>query len=87
MDAAQRKKFHKMGSTFDLTGFYGYLLFVENGKGQLRQHFEANMQFRGEQEPIIIVPPSDYPVGLLYWDTDINLFRVVTVRPEEAHYR
>jgi len=84
VDAAQQLT---MPSTFDLTGFLGYVLFVEDGKGQLHQYLETNMQFRGEQEPIIVVPPSKFPAGLLYWDNDVHLFRVVTIRPDEAKFR
>ena len=84
MDAAEQLT---MPSTFDLTGFLGYVLFVEDGKDRLRPFVEHNMQFRGEQEPVIVVPPSEFPVGLLYWDSDVHLFRVVTVRPDERQFR
>ena len=76
-----------MPSTFDLKGFLGYVLFVPDGPDRLRPFVEHNMQFRGEAEPIIVVPASDFPVGLLYWDNDVHLFRVVTIRPDEAHFR
>ena len=84
MDAAQQLT---MPSTFDLTGFIGYVLFVPDGKDRLRPFVEYNMQFRGEAEPIIVVPPSKFPVGLLYWDNDVHLFRAVTIRPDEAKFR
>ena len=84
MDATQQLT---MASTFDLAGFIGYVLFVPDGKDRLCPFVEHNMQFRGEQEPIIVVPPSDFPVGLLYWDNDVHLFRVVTIRPDEVHFR
>jgi len=84
MDATEQLT---MPSTFDLTGFLGYILLVENGKGELRPHVEDDLHFRDPETPVIVVPPSPYPIALLYWDADVQLYRVQTVRPDEARYR
>ena len=76
-----------MDSTFDLAGFLGYVLLIKDGRGELRPHIEDDLQFRSDSEPMIVVPQSPYPLALLYWDADVQLYRVQTVRPDEKKFR
>jgi hypothetical protein len=75
-----------MQATFSLDGFLGYIHLTPD-REQVRPAIVHQLCFRGEDDPTVIVPPADLPVGLLYWDNSRHIFRVITVRPDQEGFR
>ena len=65
----------------------GFLIFERDGENVPLRFTDELWTRDPESDPTLVVPPSAFPVGIVYMDLDTKKFVVKTVQPEESRYR